>query len=73
MPNTPVFFSSADYYKDYDFTRLMRNWNKYMEYTGGDDDVMAEWEEILLKDFLNAAKNWLKCYGKDYYNGKHLE
>ena len=38
----------------------MRNWNKYVDYTGdASEEMMAEWEEILLKDFLNHAREWL--------------
>jgi len=41
----------------------MRNWNKYMDYDGDDvdsDDIMAEWEETLIRDFLQASIEWLE-------------
>ena len=31
-----------------------------MESEGESDDMMSEWEEWLLKDFLDGAKEWLK-------------
>lgn len=60
---TTQTFSSIDYYKNHDFIRLMRNWNKYMDYDGDDvdsDDIMAEWEETLIRDFLQASIEWLE-------------
>jgi hypothetical protein len=60
-------FSSIDYYKDYNFQRLMRNWNKYITYEGDEVsnmELMFEWEETCLKDFLKGAKEWL-------WNNKH--
>ena len=41
-----------------------------MECEEGDDDIMAEWEEILRKDFLDGARNWLKCYGNNWLKHK---
>jgi len=37
----------------------MRNWNKYMESDEQDEDILAEWEEVLLKDFDRGAYEWL--------------
>jgi len=60
MNSLPLFFSSPVYYENYNFVRLMRNWNKYMEYEGQDTDaMMAEWEEWLLRDFLDGSREWL--------------
>ena len=56
------FFMASDdsYYKNDHFIRLLRNWNKYMEYEGDDTDEMyATWEETLLNDFLKHSKEWL--------------
>lgn len=41
----------------------MRKWNSYMTYEGEDvedEDLMFEWEELLLKDILFESKKWLK-------------
>lgn len=60
---TTQTFSSIDYYKNHNFIRLMRNWNKYLDYDGDDvdsDDIMAEWEETLIRDFLQASIEWLE-------------
>ena len=53
-------FSSYDYYKNYDFSRLMRNWNAYLQSSESNELVLAEWEETLLKDFLDGARKWLR-------------
>ena len=56
------FFMASDdsYYKNDHFIRLQRNWNKYLEYEGDETDEMyAQWEETLLKDFLKHSKEWL--------------
>ena len=60
MASLSSLFSSYDYYEDYNFQRLLRNWNLYMESEGESDAMMAEWEEWILKDFLDGAKEWLK-------------
>jgi len=73
MPNLPSFFSSIDYYKNYDFCRLMRNWNLYIDSTEPSEQVLVEWEETLLKDFKEAAYNWLICYREDCFDGLNLE
>ena len=60
-------FSNIDYYKDYNFQRLMRNWNNYITYEGDEvsnTELMFEWEEVCLKDFLKGAREWL-------WNNKH--
>ena len=59
MPNPSLFFSSPNYYKNPHFQRCMRNWNMYLNTEENDDDVLAEWEEILYKDFLQHSKEWL--------------
>ena len=64
MNSLPLLFSSTDYFKDYNFVRLMRNWNKYLTYedynSNEPEQMMAEWEEWLLKDFYEGATQWLK-------------
>lgn len=55
MNPLPLFFSSAEYYKNDHFIRCMRNWNKYLESNEQDEMILAEWEEILLKDFLKHS------------------
>jgi len=48
------------YFENYNFIRLQRNWNKYIQYQGEDtEEMMMEWEEWLLKDFLSGAREWL--------------
>jgi len=59
MISIPLFFSSPNYYKDLHFQRCMRNWNKFLETDVIDDDELAEWEEVLLKDFLQHSREWL--------------
>lgn len=38
----------------------MRNWNTYLKSDEGSDDILAEWEEVLLKDFLQYSREWLR-------------
>jgi len=56
---TTQIFSNADYYKNEHFINLMRNWNRYIQSDEKDEDILAEWEEIIMKDFRVAAKEWL--------------
>lgn len=56
--NPSLFFSSYDYYKNPHFQRCMRNWNTYLNSTEADDQVLAEWEEVCMKDFLDHAREW---------------
>jgi hypothetical protein len=37
----------------------MRNYNIYLNTDETDDDILAEWEEVLLKDFLKYSREWL--------------
>ena len=63
-----LIFSSIDYYKNHDFQRLQRNWNKYLTYEGDEvsnQELMFEWEECCLKDFLKGAREWL-CNNKHW-------
>ena len=60
MVSLSSLFSSYDYYENYNFQRLLRNWNTYMDSEGESDDMMSEWEEWLLKDFLDGSREWLK-------------
>ena len=73
MTDTSVFFYSADYYKNHQFIRLMRNWNKYLQSDEPDELILAEWEETLLNDFLLEALEWFKMCGADEWWRKGLE
>lgn len=71
---TNLTFSSIDYYKNAEFQRLMRNWNKYISYEGDEvsnEALMFEWEEVCLKDFLKASSKWYHEHGLGW--GKGLE
>jgi len=59
-------FSSIDYYKDPHFQRCLRNWNIYLDSEEPREQVLVEWEEVLLNDFLTHAREWL-------WNNKHWE
>lgn len=37
----------------------MRNWHIYIQSDGESDELLAEWEEVCLKDFLQHGKEWL--------------
>jgi len=68
---TDQLFSNYDYFKNTQFQRLMRHWNTYLHSDEESDDVLVEWEETLLFDFLVEATAW-----KDSHNitwGKGLE
>jgi len=61
MNSLPLFFSSPNYYENYNFIRLMRNWNKFESYIGEEtDEMLIEWEKWCLQDFYDGAKEWLK-------------
>ena len=63
MSNPAPLFSNIDYWTNPQFQRLMRNWNKYITYNGDEinnTELMFEWEEVLLRDFLKHSKEWLK-------------
>jgi len=76
MNSLPLLFFSTDYYKDYNFVRLVRNYNKYIDYAHerfGEEDidyhkVMVEWEETLRKDFYDGAREWLKKNPNSLFN-----
>ena len=38
----------------------MRNWNIYLESQESNEMILVEWEEVLLKDFLQHARECLK-------------
>ena len=59
MNPLPLFYSSPNYYENHHFIRCMRNWNLYLESSECDEDILAEWEEVLLKDFLCHSRDWL--------------
>jgi hypothetical protein len=71
--NQPIF-SNIDYYKNKTFQRLMREWNTYLEADIESDELAAEWEEQILKDFLDGARFWLKTMRDgDWLEGQGLE
>ena len=55
-----LFFSNADYYKNVQFQRLMRSWNRYLTSDKDDEELLTMWEELLISDFYKGAKEWLK-------------
>ena len=73
MNSLPLLFSSNDYYRDYNFQRLMRNWNKYEGFVGEEtDEMMAEWEEWIIKDFYEGATLWLKKNPNSLFNEEFI-
>ncbi len=59
---------ASDYnFKTAHYDRCLRSWNKYIEYDGDDvdnEELMFQWEELCLNDFLAHSKEWL-------WNNKH--
>ena len=53
------FFSNPDYWKNPEFQKLMLKWNVYMQSDEEDDDVLAQWEELIMKDWKRGATRWL--------------
>ena len=60
MANPSPLFSQPDYYLNETFQALMRQWNTYINSEETDDEILAEWEEIIIKDFRRYANEWLK-------------
>ena len=55
---TDQFFSNADYYKNEEFQKLMREWNNIKIYP---NEILNEQvKENKLFDFYKNAKEWLK-------------
>jgi hypothetical protein len=76
MSNPSPLFSNIDYYRNRQFQRLMRNWNKYIMYSGDEvhnEELMFEWEELLLKDFLKHSREWLDKCKEDTFWREGLE
>lgn len=70
LSNPAPLFSNYDYFRNYHFQRCLRNWNKYIEYDGKDvdnEELMYEWEELLLKDFYKSAKEWFDRVGDEIF------
>ena len=59
-----TLFSNADYYKNEKFIECLRNWNTYLNSDESNLELLYEWEEVLLKDFLKYSKEWFH----DNYN-----
>ena len=54
---TTLFFSNADYYKNEEFQKLMREWNNIKIYP---NEILNEQvKENTLFDFYEKAKEWL--------------
>ena len=64
---TTTLFSSMDYYQNHHFIRCLRNWNIYLESDENNEDLLVEWEEVLLKDFLQHSKEWLSDNRDDVF------
>tara|TARA_R110002051_G_scaffold260973_1_gene320871 strand:+ start:519 stop:731 length:213 start_codon:yes stop_codon:yes gene_type:complete len=61
------FFTNADYYKNEEFQRLMRNWNTVNVKTN-DPEILEELYNIIKFDFYRASLEWLKHnYDEDYW------
>ncbi len=67
LSNPAPLFSSHDYFRNIHFQRCLRNWNIYLESDEGNDEILAEWEEVLLKDFLTHGREWLKRCGDQIF------
>ena len=52
------FFSNADYYKNKEFQKLMREWNNIKIYPN--EILNKQIKENMLFDFYVKAKEWLK-------------
>ena len=62
-----LIFSNADYYKNEEFQRLMRNWNTVNVKTN-DPEILEELYNIIKFDFYRASLEWLKHnYDEDYW------
>jgi len=66
------FFSNPDYLLNDNFIGLMRRWHTYLDADDLDDDTMAQWEELLLKDFRIEGKKCLKKMWRTTKWRKHL-
>jgi hypothetical protein len=55
------FFTNADYYKNKEFQKLMRNWNYYLKQdeVNCSSELLVEVKRILMGDFYRKAKEWL--------------
>ena len=60
MGNPSLIFSNPDYYLNETFVKLLREWNRYLQSDEQNEDVLAQWEELKLKDFRTEANKWRK-------------
>jgi hypothetical protein len=68
---TQILFSNADYFLNSKFIECLRNWNKYLNSDESSIELLYEWEEVLLKDFLKYSREWLKHnYNNDEWKEK---
>jgi len=51
----------------------MRNWNIYLQSNEQDDEVLTEWEELLLKDFYQYSLEWFKLNKNNTFWRKELK
>jgi hypothetical protein len=55
-----LFFPNADYYKNEEFQRLMREWNNLDTYKDCNPEIYEEIVGNLMNEFYRIAKEWLK-------------
>lgn len=66
-----LFFSNADYYKNKEFQRLMREWNNITIYTN--EILNDQVKENLMYEFYRSAKSWYYIQCGMELAGKKLE
>tara|TARA_R110002020_G_scaffold42971_4_gene125327 strand:+ start:995 stop:1216 length:222 start_codon:yes stop_codon:yes gene_type:complete len=60
MPNSTPIFSKKDYLINDEFNKLIVRWYMYMTADENDEELLTQWEEIILQDFRRYALDWLK-------------
>lgn len=55
-----LFFPNADYYKNKEFQRLMREWNSLDNYKDCNPEIYEEIVGNLMNEFYRISKEWLK-------------
>jgi hypothetical protein len=55
-----LFFPNADYYKNEEFQRLMREWNNLDTYKDCNPEIYEEIVGNLMNEFYRISKEWLK-------------
>ena len=67
-----IQFTTKEYENDPVFQELEKKWNVYLNADENDDDILTEWEEVLLKEFYREAINWMKIHKDDNTWRKNL-